>query len=217
MLGLPTFEEGITLLLEGVVRPESGQPTGCTDQEIAEAEKRIGKNLPKVLKRFYAAFGKLDLVMRSHDRFVGLEKLETTGGALTVCIEHQDQMSWVVRDANLGQDDPPFFQRQPESTEWFPMKANLGIFLVTESAWQLVNGLPSSAVCALETNTAIALRKTMKLAAKQMGYGHTCYVDSSRGIVALALLDPQKLYVAARDDETLEDLQTRSGLSFDWL
>jgi hypothetical protein len=213
----PTFEEGLSLLLEGVVRPASGQQTGCSREEIAAAEKRLGRSLPKVLEQFYAAFGKLEMVMRSHDRFTELGGLKVADGGLTVCIEHQDQMSWVVRESDLDQDDPPFFQRQPETTEWFPRRANLGMFLVTESAWQLVNGLPSAAVCAMDGNTSSKFRKTMTQAAHQMGYGHTCYVDANKGIVALLLLDPMKAYVAAHDDEALEGLETRTGLEFDWL
>jgi len=35
--------------------------------------------------------------------------------------------------------------------------------------------------------------------------------------VALLVLGAEKLYVAAHDDETLEDFQARTGLEFEWL
>lgn len=211
-LKLPAFPQAASLIA-AAAGIEPAQQTRLNDQ-IAATEARFGTELPDVLKTFHAIFGDAELVMRGHDRMTPVLALELSDGGLTVCDERDGRMSWVLRESDLCEVDPPVWQRQPETQQWFELGAPLSTFLLTEAAWQLVNTLPTRAACKFDLGAPRKLKQGMVRVAKSMGYPNSVYVDPDKGVVALVLNDAERIHVAARDAAGVARVEELTGLKF---
>jgi hypothetical protein len=80
---------------------------GCTVEQVAVVEKRLGLRLPASMVTFYRLLGwRIDLT-RNQDTLIFLQSLRVVDGALVYRIENQACASWGVRVADLELDDPP--------------------------------------------------------------------------------------------------------------
>jgi len=83
---------------------------GNTDEEIDEAEARIGIKLPTALRRWYRYAGKSLKIVRHQNSFVSLKGLEAPAESyehLTIFVENQAVVQWAIQVADLQADDPP--------------------------------------------------------------------------------------------------------------
>jgi len=80
---------------------------GCTVDEVADAEERLGLQLPASLEAFYRLLGRRRDLTGNQDRLIALNSLTVEGGVLAYRIENQGCASWGVRVSDIGLADPP--------------------------------------------------------------------------------------------------------------
>ena len=85
---------------------------GCTAEEVAAAEERLGLRLPPSLAAFYRLLGRRRDLTSNQDHLIALNSLTVEDGVLVYRIENQACASWGVRVADLGLADPPTVVRE---------------------------------------------------------------------------------------------------------
>jgi hypothetical protein len=80
---------------------------GCTAEEVAAAEERLGLRLPASLVTFYRLLGRRRDLTSNQDRLMSLNSLTVEDGVLIHRIEAQGCACWGVRVSDLGLADPP--------------------------------------------------------------------------------------------------------------
>jgi len=84
-----------------------GDGDGCTAEEVAAVEERLGLRLPASLAAFYRLLGWRTDLTRNQDTLIFLNSLCVVDGAMVYRIENQACASWGIRVADLGLADPP--------------------------------------------------------------------------------------------------------------
>jgi uncharacterized protein (TIGR02996 family) len=91
----------------GGLRPKDG----CTEQEIARAERRLGCRLPAALREWYALAGKRGGIWSHQDHFETLSRLRRDASSdLVIRHENQGCERWRIRAADMDCDDPPVWE-----------------------------------------------------------------------------------------------------------
>jgi hypothetical protein len=98
---------------------------GCTAEEVAAVEERLGLRLPASLAAFYRLAGwRRDLTSRQ-DTLITVNSLMVEDGALIYRIEAEGIATWGVRVRDLGLADPPVVLGFRDGSPWRPF---LGCF-----------------------------------------------------------------------------------------
>lgn len=96
---------------------------------IKNAEAKLGKAIPVILKEFYITVGKLDIFMSSFQRFLKPEDLFYEDGKLVFLEENQKVCCWGV-DKESKEDDPLVYQVQnTDNAIWCSEEILLSDFL----------------------------------------------------------------------------------------
>jgi hypothetical protein len=95
---------------------------GCTAEQVAIVEERLGLRLPASMVTFYRLLGWRTDLTRNQDTLIFLQSLSVVDGALVYRIENQACVSWGVRVAHLELDDPPvvFCEGYGDGNPWRP-------------------------------------------------------------------------------------------------
>jgi hypothetical protein len=205
--------------LKEMVRAAVGmvpRQAGADEVDVRSTELRLGTALPPILRRFYVATGQLPAVMRSFHTFVPLHLLEFHQDGLVFCRDHQDQIFWATLRSEVEAEDPPVVQGQRNSSTWYPHSKKTSTFLVNMACWQLVNGMPSVASASLEPGTVSTLRKHMRVVSAAFGFDMISFVAVREGLLASALLNIGRVYIAGRTDEALRIIEGATGIELDW-
>jgi hypothetical protein len=80
---------------------------GCTADEVAAVEERLGLRLPALLTAFYRLLGWRRDLTSGQDSLISLNSLDVMDGALVYRIEAEGCASWGIRVADLELADPP--------------------------------------------------------------------------------------------------------------
>lgn len=80
---------------------------GCTAEEVAAVEERLGLRLPASVVSFYRLLGKRRDLTSNQDRLLPLNSLTVEDGVLIHRIEAQGCASWGIPVSDLGSADPP--------------------------------------------------------------------------------------------------------------
>jgi uncharacterized protein (TIGR02996 family) len=91
---------------------------GCTEEEIAEAERRLGARLPAALREWHALAGRRKDVWSVQDHLLRLHQtlwfrqlhFDQRSDALVIRSENQGCEHWGIRPADLDLDDPPIWE-----------------------------------------------------------------------------------------------------------
>jgi hypothetical protein len=105
---------------------------GCTAEQVAIVEKRLGFRLPSSVTTFYRLLGwRIDLT-RNQDTLIFLQSLRVVDGALVYRIENQACVSWGIRVADLGLEDPPvvFCEGYGDGKPWRPFLGSFSLAAV---------------------------------------------------------------------------------------
>jgi hypothetical protein len=183
---------------------------------IVDAEQRIGASLPGPLRDFYRIAGKSPAVMTAYHQFVPVGELEISDAGLVFCRAHQQEIVWGVWAEELTAPDPRVIQGPPRLSGWREYCKLVSMFLINFSCWQIVNSMPSMGSTRLGPTTIKKLRKQMRVVAAAFGYDMISFVSLERGAVGSILLNLDRLYLAARDDASLGQLERSLGLDLDW-
>jgi hypothetical protein len=85
-----------------------GEGDGYSEEEIAEAEARLGIRLPEALREWYGFAGKRKELYKQN-YIDSLENLSIWNGMLTVWSENQDVCRWGIIEADLSKENPPVY------------------------------------------------------------------------------------------------------------
>ncbi len=133
------FDSQLRQILESVIGLRDNT-YGYPKSELDEAEQRLGVQLPHALRSMYQHVGKHVLWRDAHHPLVVPLELTIEDEHLVFLDEQQNVVEYVLRSEDLGLDDPPVFQRQPEdSDELYPEPSNLSQFLLESLCWQLLS------------------------------------------------------------------------------
>ena len=93
---------------------------GCTAEELAAAEERLGLRLPASMAAFYRLLGRRRDLTSNQDRLIALNSLTVEDGVLIYRIEAQGCASWGVRVSDMGLADPPvvFCEGYRDGSPW---------------------------------------------------------------------------------------------------
>lgn len=105
---------------------------GCTAEQVAVVEERLGLRLPASMVTLYRLLGWRTDLTRNQDTLIFLQSLRVVDGALVYRIENQACASWGVRVADLGLDDPPvvFCEGYGKGRPWRPFLGSFSLAAV---------------------------------------------------------------------------------------
>jgi hypothetical protein len=103
---------------------------GCTAEEVAAVEERLGLRLPASLTAFYRLIGwRRDLTSRQ-DTLITLNSLMVKDGALIYRIEAEGIATWGVRVSDLKLADPPVVVGCGDGSPWRPFLGSFSLAAV---------------------------------------------------------------------------------------
>jgi hypothetical protein len=119
---------------------------GCTAEEVAAVEKRLGLQLPALMATFYRLLGWRTDLTRNQDTLIFLNSLRVVEDVLVYRIENQGCASWGIRVADLGLADPPtvFCEGHEDGRPW---RRFLGSFSLAAVEMVLSESLVGRAGC----------------------------------------------------------------------
>ncbi|MFJ9454981.1 hypothetical protein ACIRST_07875 [Kitasatospora sp. NPDC101447] len=98
---------------------------GCTEEELAAAEQRLGLPLPGALREAYGRFGRRFDLFGGQEQWIPLEDVEVEDGILVFMAERYWYWAVGIRLDQAGGDDPPLVTDatpgDPVDAEWEPM------------------------------------------------------------------------------------------------
>lgn len=105
---------------------------GCTAEEVAAVEERLGLRLPASLAGFYGLVGWRNDLTRNQDQFIFLNSLAVVDGVLVYRIEAEGCASWGVRVSDFGLADPPvvFCEGYGNGSAWRPFLGSFSLAAV---------------------------------------------------------------------------------------
>jgi len=105
---------------------------GCTAEEVAAVEERLGLRLPASLAAFYRLLGRRRDLTSHQDRLIALNSLAVEDGVLVYRIENQGCAAWGVRVADLRLADPPavFCEGCRDGSRWRPFLGSFSLAAV---------------------------------------------------------------------------------------
>lgn len=105
---------------------------GCTDEELAAIEERLGLRLPASLAAFYRLLGRRRDLTSNQDRLIALNSLTVQDGVLVYRIEAQGCATWGVRATDLRLADPPtvFCEGCQDGSPWRPFLGSFSLAAV---------------------------------------------------------------------------------------
>jgi uncharacterized protein (TIGR02996 family) len=84
---------------------------GYTEAELADAEARLGRRLPRALREWYAFAGKRRDIWSVQNELVIPERLRfTSSGDLLIWYENQNGSCWYIQAGDLSEDNPPVYE-----------------------------------------------------------------------------------------------------------
>ena len=95
---------GLRELAERLHGPR-GPNEGESEEAIAACERRLGRQLPPILQRWYRYAGRSPVLMRQNDRLLPLDRVVIDGGLLVFFEESQADCHWVI-DVSERNPDP---------------------------------------------------------------------------------------------------------------
>ncbi len=141
---------------------------GYSEEELAEAERRLGIRLPAPLRDLYALIGRRSDLVRAQDDLLAPDALyiDTSGQALEFRVECQAVAFWGIPLTAIDDADPPVVcSYRSEPREWQPYLDRLSLAMIEMllSEWIVAGGslkpelaasrqLDDQAVQALEAN-----------------------------------------------------------------
>jgi len=113
---------------------------GCTPEEVAAAEERLGFRLPTSLAAFYGLLGRRRDLTSNQDRLIPLNSLTIEDEVLIYRIEAQGCARWGVRVSDMRLADPPvvFCEGQRDGSPWRPFLRSFSLAAVEMTLYEAI-------------------------------------------------------------------------------
>lgn len=125
--------------IEGVVERVFGpvpRPPGDVAGLLEQAEARLGRCLPRVLRDFGLRLGWDGSLATAQETLLPPDCWRLRGGALVFCVENQGVVLWGIAEADLVLEDPPVrVAENREPLAWAWDHDRLSDFFVTLAYW----------------------------------------------------------------------------------
>lgn len=123
-----------------LARERIGRPLDARDgislRRVRAAERRLGFPLPAMLRAFYRLAGRNGALCRAHHRFRRPEELSVDEGYLVFLEENQEVVSWGIRLAEVGVENPIVWQRNnTPPAAWYSERKRFTTFLRSMYRW----------------------------------------------------------------------------------
>jgi hypothetical protein len=120
---------------------------GCTAEEVAAVEKRLGLQLPSSMAILYRLLGWRTDLTGNQDTLIFLNSLRVVDDVLVYRIENQGCASWGIRVADLSLADPPTVFCEGHHGDGRPWRPFLGSFSLAAVEMVLSESLMGRAGC----------------------------------------------------------------------
>lgn len=191
---------------------------GYSEEELAEAEVRLGIRFPEALREWYGFAGKWYQAFQVQDEQLSLEALEWEGDALIFHTENQCVCTWSLHREDLGLENPPVYDEQNEVL----FAETLTDFIVGAVFKELVSGAETKG-SESQVYEGEAAERVVPLVEKYLGealavsgYEH-CFA-SSEALAVLSVADqaPYPLLFLARTDAAWEKYCSLLSAEVQW-
>jgi hypothetical protein len=119
-------------------RVADGLPSSAVDS----VEHTLQRPLPAAMRAFYCTVGAIEALCTVHNRVRPPAELAFEDDYLLFMDENQDVVSWGVRRADIGEPDPPTWQRNnTPPAEWFPEEKSFVELLESMFDWYVEIGV----------------------------------------------------------------------------
>jgi hypothetical protein len=115
---------------------------GCTADEVAAVEARLGLRLPASLAAFYRLAGWRRDLTSSQDTLIAVQSLMVEDGALVYRVEAEGIAAWGVRVSDLGLADPPVVFGFRDGSPWRPFLGSFSLAAVEMVLTEAVVSVP---------------------------------------------------------------------------
>lgn len=134
------FWPAYRVLVGRLLRP-LGKSGGCSEKRVSDAERRLGRRLPRLLREFYLITGEREDINGVHNRLLAPEDLRVSGDVLVFYEENQGACFWGVDVHDPANEDPAVFREDSvASPMWDPDFDHLSQFFIAMLFMQAVNG-----------------------------------------------------------------------------
>jgi hypothetical protein len=183
---------------------------GYSEEELAEAEARLGTRFPVALREWYGFAGKWYRAFQVQDEQLSLEALEWEGNTLVFHTENQCVCTWSLHREDINLENPPVYDEQNKIL----FAETLTDFIVGAVFKEIVSGAEttkSESDVEINVDEGEASERVLSLLEKYLGqalavsgYEH-CFA-SSEALVVLSVADkaPYPLLFLARTDAAWE-------------
>jgi hypothetical protein len=127
---------------------------GYSEEEVQEAEVRLGIKFPDALRELYLLFGKRDEIVWTYNVLQPLDRLRIVQGHLVFWEENQEVYNWCIKPEDMSLPNPKTYCFSVHQNAFYqdtlqPMFEGLGHSLTDEVLWIIARnlmemGLPSA-------------------------------------------------------------------------
>ena len=128
------------VLVGRLLRP-IGKSDGYSERKVSDAERRLGWQLPRLLREFYLITGEREDINGIHNRLLAPEDLRVSGDVLVFYEENQGVCLWGIDVHDPSDEDPAVLREDSaEVPAWEPDFDHLSQFLMAMLFMQAVSG-----------------------------------------------------------------------------
>jgi cell wall assembly regulator SMI1 len=121
-----TYDELVQQLLQRKLE----RSDGISAAEIDRHERKLGFSLPKAVRDYYQAAGKLNELNKAHNRLLDLDQIATDGDYVVFMEENQQVVHWGFKQSDAN-PDPEVWQRvNSETPGWYSEEMTFSQFIV---------------------------------------------------------------------------------------
>ncbi|WP_295116518.1 SMI1/KNR4 family protein [uncultured Chitinophaga sp.] len=200
-----------------------GRNYGYTDEELQEAETKLGCSLPAALREYYRVLGKRDQVNDAHNRLLPPEDLYfSTDKTLVFYEENQAVAVWGFRKDDIQQEDPPVFGAyNNEFDDWFEDSPSTAAFLLSMAYWNAaLGGLPHNAMTERLSAENVAFIEQHWEEQKNISYQFLRFFTHDHNQILVLTVDkdgaPNGLYLAANNKTEYKNIVDTLALQWQY-
>ena len=202
-----TLEDLVTTVF-GPILPRHA----IAEQTITRAEKRLHLRLPAILRQYYKLAGAHHQVSQGLNFVLRPSGLRIHNGGLIFLDDNQGVTFSAILLADVGQDDPPVKQGNPDEDRWYSESLHLSDFLLAHTCWQACGCLPAGAHVKFTRASCARVQSELPWIGVGINRGHHTLGFWGDGVAGAAFPRTNEVYLASDSTEHLAAFQKRFRL-----